>query len=150
MRQMSGLWARVSYRGYSNGWVLTANKRGAMLSAAEDEGSAEAAWSQQVPSRIRVCSMGCKRRSHEQNAQTFLPPPLPIRFSGWSFWQQHSGGLPCLKLVDCTELIRHGTVDSFVGHEHVLTSSAGHRGRLRCVSRIPRSNVLDRSAVTLI
>lgn len=49
LAQMSGLWARVSYRGKNDGWVLTANKRGAMLTAEEDEAAAEALWSEQVP-----------------------------------------------------------------------------------------------------
>lgn len=47
--QMNGLWARVAYRGKSDGWVLTANKRGAMLTPEEDEAAAEALWSEQVP-----------------------------------------------------------------------------------------------------
>ncbi|CAM9363606.1 unnamed protein product, partial [Sphacelaria rigidula] len=45
--EMNGLWARVAYRGKSDGWVLTANKRGAMLTPEEDEAAAEALWSEQ-------------------------------------------------------------------------------------------------------
>lgn len=45
---MDGLWARVGYRGKTNGWVLTANKRGEMLTAANDLEQAEAMWSEQV------------------------------------------------------------------------------------------------------
>ncbi|CAM9756604.1 unnamed protein product, partial [Laminaria digitata] len=35
VEQSSGLWVRVFYRGKSEGWVLTANKRGPILSPAE-------------------------------------------------------------------------------------------------------------------
>ncbi|CAN0480177.1 unnamed protein product, partial [Ectocarpus sp. 8 AP-2014] len=45
--EMKGLWARVGYRGKTDGWVLTENKRGKMLTAAEDQEEAEAAWAEQ-------------------------------------------------------------------------------------------------------
>lgn len=45
---MNGLWARVEYKGKNNGWVLTANKRGAMLIAVDDDDTAEAKWAAQV------------------------------------------------------------------------------------------------------
>ncbi|CAB1120609.1 unnamed protein product [Ectocarpus sp. CCAP 1310/34] len=45
--EMKGLWARVAYRGNTDGWVLTENKRGKMLTAAEDQEEAEAAWAEQ-------------------------------------------------------------------------------------------------------
>lgn len=45
---MIGLWVRIAYHGSSDGWVLTANKRGAMLTPAEDKRAAEALWSEQV------------------------------------------------------------------------------------------------------
>lgn len=48
LSKMDGLWARVGYRGKEDGWVLTANKRGAMLTAADDQAAAEALWSDQV------------------------------------------------------------------------------------------------------
>ncbi|CAM9327818.1 unnamed protein product, partial [Ectocarpus sp. 13 AM-2016] len=45
--EMKDLWARVAYRGKTDGWVLTENKRGKMLTAAEDREEAEAAWAEQ-------------------------------------------------------------------------------------------------------
>ncbi|CAM9939967.1 unnamed protein product [Scytosiphon promiscuus] len=45
--EMDGLWARVGYRGKTDGWVLTANKRGAMLAAADSQEEAAATWSEQ-------------------------------------------------------------------------------------------------------
>ncbi|CAM9215131.1 unnamed protein product, partial [Ectocarpus sp. 8 AP-2014] len=45
--EMKGLWARVGYRGKTDGWVLTENKRGKMLTAAEDQEEAEAVWAEQ-------------------------------------------------------------------------------------------------------
>lgn len=45
---MDGPWARVGYRGKTDGWVLTANKRGAMLTVADDQAAAESSWSDQV------------------------------------------------------------------------------------------------------
>ncbi|CAN0204781.1 unnamed protein product, partial [Ectocarpus sp. 12 AP-2014] len=45
--ETKGLWARVAYRGKTDGWVLTENKRGKMLAAAEDQEEAEAAWAEQ-------------------------------------------------------------------------------------------------------
>ncbi|CAM9795118.1 unnamed protein product, partial [Ectocarpus sp. 4 AP-2014] len=45
--EMKDLWARVAYRGKTDGWVLTQNKRGKMLTAAEDQEEAEAAWAEQ-------------------------------------------------------------------------------------------------------
>ncbi|CAM9746584.1 unnamed protein product, partial [Ectocarpus sp. 13 AM-2016] len=38
--ERSGLWARVSYRGREDGWMLTANKRGPILVPSEDQASA--------------------------------------------------------------------------------------------------------------
>lgn len=46
--KMDALWARVGYRGKEDGWVLTANKRGPMLTAADDQAAAEALWADQV------------------------------------------------------------------------------------------------------
>lgn len=45
---MDGLWARVGYHGNTNGWVLTANRRGAIFTAVDDDAAAEALWSEQV------------------------------------------------------------------------------------------------------
>ncbi|CAN0510135.1 unnamed protein product, partial [Ectocarpus sp. 12 AP-2014] len=45
--EMKDLWARVAYRGKTDSWVLTKNKRGKMLTAAEDQEEAEAAWAEQ-------------------------------------------------------------------------------------------------------
>eukprot|EP00903_Cladosiphon_okamuranus_P008211 g7904.t1 len=42
VEEISGLWVRVLYRGNSGGWVLTANKRGPILSPAEESPSAAA------------------------------------------------------------------------------------------------------------